>query len=239
LYGHGLAEYELGKFAKGRRNEVTIVTKFGIWPDTLFNSSIYFYYLRMALSRLPGVPRVSPPTRDFNPRKLTGSVENSLRRLGTDYIDVLVLHEPALHELTQPEELAALLISLKQAGKIRAFGLSAPVDSVIAISKVCPSLCGFLQIWWNPDQDMASLLATIDRKPDASFGHFHAQKTVNGTFAMGNNSGRNYLIKQAISTNPDGVVLFSTRNTDHLNETVEDFVKQENLQGSINKSGDL
>jgi len=235
LYGHGLAEYELGKFAKGRRDKVTIVTKFGIWPDSLYKRSIYFYYMRMALSRLPGGPRPGAPKRDFNHRKLTNSVENSLRRLRTDYLDVLVLHEPALHELNQPEELSRLLMSLKQAGKIRAFGLSAPVDIVLTINKVCPSLCGFLQIWWKPEQNLVSALATIERKPDASFGHFHAQKTANSLYTMGNAAGRSHLIKQAINTNQEGVVLFSTRNIDHLDETVEDFVRMDNLQSTINE----
>lgn len=50
------------------------------------------------------------------------SAERSLRKLRTDYIDVLLIHRPDV--LTNPEEVAEAFLSLKKAGKVRHFGVS-------------------------------------------------------------------------------------------------------------------
>lgn len=50
------------------------------------------------------------------------SVENSLKHLKTDYLDVLLLHRPS--PLMHPEEIAGAISQLKKDGKIRDFGLS-------------------------------------------------------------------------------------------------------------------
>jgi len=113
LYGHGLAERELGRFIRGRRSDVAIVTKFGLWPQPVYRASIQLYYLRTALARLPGAPRMRAAHRNFDAQRLRGSVENSLKRLDTDYIDALVLHEQELSELVDPHALAHALQSLR------------------------------------------------------------------------------------------------------------------------------
>ncbi|KHF41303.1 aldo/keto reductase [Halalkalibacter okhensis] len=50
------------------------------------------------------------------------SVENSLRQLRTDYIDVLLIHRP--DPMMNPEEVASAFSTLKSAGKVRHFGVS-------------------------------------------------------------------------------------------------------------------
>lgn len=53
---------------------------------------------------------------------IVSSAEESLRALGTDYIDVLLLHRP--DALVQPEEVARAFDHLESSGKVRAFGVS-------------------------------------------------------------------------------------------------------------------
>lgn len=64
----------------------------------------------------------SGPYFDFSAEHLTRSVEGSLAALGTDYLDILLLHRP--DALVEPEEVARAFDALHAAGKVRAFGVS-------------------------------------------------------------------------------------------------------------------
>ena len=59
---------------------------------------------------------------DFSKEHILKSVECSLRRLQTDYIDILLLHRP--DTLMEPEEVAEAFAALRQSGKVRYFGVS-------------------------------------------------------------------------------------------------------------------
>ncbi|MBG6084432.1 aldo/keto reductase [Zhihengliuella flava] len=64
----------------------------------------------------------SGPYFDFSYEHLTRQVEGSLRALGTDYLDILLLHRP--DALMEPEEVARAFDDLHAAGKVHAFGVS-------------------------------------------------------------------------------------------------------------------
>lgn len=59
---------------------------------------------------------------DFSKEHIIESVEGSLKRLNTDYIDVLLLHRP--DALVEPEEVAEAFSKLHRSGKVRYFGVS-------------------------------------------------------------------------------------------------------------------
>jgi predicted oxidoreductase len=59
---------------------------------------------------------------DFSKKHILESVDGSLKRLGTDYIDVLLLHRP--DALVEPEEVAEAFEELSASGKVRYFGVS-------------------------------------------------------------------------------------------------------------------
>lgn len=59
---------------------------------------------------------------DFSKEHLLEAVDGSLKRLKTDYLDVLLLHRPDL--LVEPEEVAEAFDQLESAGKVRHFGVS-------------------------------------------------------------------------------------------------------------------
>lgn len=63
-----------------------------------------------------------PVSYDSSYEHIVSSAEKSLQALGTDYIDVLLIHRP--DALVEPEEVARAFDDLEQAGKIRAFGVS-------------------------------------------------------------------------------------------------------------------
>lgn len=64
----------------------------------------------------------NPGRYDFSKEWILSSVEGSLERLHTDYIDVLLLHRP--DPLMEPEEVAEAFAALKKEGKVRYFGVS-------------------------------------------------------------------------------------------------------------------
>jgi len=97
-YSNGMAEEILGQAIKGRRGEVLISTK-------------------GSFRRGPG-PNDVGSSRHY----LLRAVEASLRRLGTDYIDLYQLH--AFDALTPVEEVLGTLDDLVRAGKIRYIGCS-------------------------------------------------------------------------------------------------------------------
>ena len=102
-YGLGGAEQALGKALQGRRHEVVICTKVG--PGHL--------------PKREGEPgRPATFTRQF----LHEQLEGSLKRLGTDYLDLYLLHKPDDH--TPPAEVAEAMDALVAAGKIRYWGVS-------------------------------------------------------------------------------------------------------------------
>ena len=65
---------------------------------------------------------IRPGMFDFSREHILASVDGSLRRLKTDYLDVLLLHRP--DALVEPEEVAAAFDELEQSGKVRHFGVS-------------------------------------------------------------------------------------------------------------------
>lgn len=59
---------------------------------------------------------------DLSKKHILDSVDNSLQRLQTEYLDVLLLHRP--DALVEPEEVADAFDTLKKSGKVRYFGVS-------------------------------------------------------------------------------------------------------------------
>ena len=98
IYSNGMAEEILGQAIKGRRDQVILSTK--------------------------GTFRVGPGPNDVGSSRyhLTRAVEASLRRLGTDHIDLYQLH--GFDAVTPVEEVLNTLDSLVRAGKIRYVGCS-------------------------------------------------------------------------------------------------------------------
>lgn len=102
-YGAIKSEVALGEMPRqspGLRHRVVIQTKCGI--------------LHKDDSQPTGV--------DLSHDHIVSSAEGSLKRLGIDHIDILLLHEP--DALASPEEVGRSLDDLKRSGKVRYFGVS-------------------------------------------------------------------------------------------------------------------
>jgi predicted oxidoreductase len=82
--------------------------------------------------RFQGAPTAASPSRyDFSAEHILESVDGSLRRLRTDYLDILLLHRP--DPLVEPEEVAAAFSKLRDSGKVRYFGVSNHTPAQMAL----------------------------------------------------------------------------------------------------------
>jgi predicted oxidoreductase len=75
----------------------------------------------------------SPPRYDFSYEHIVTTTEASLKRLGTDHLDIQLLHRPDL--LCEPEEVARAFDHLHGSGKVRYFGVSNHSASQIELLK--------------------------------------------------------------------------------------------------------
>ena len=108
-YGQGVAEEIMGKAIRGRRDKVVLATKCGlVWHVRKGNH--FFDY------------DDAPVHRYLGKDAIVYEVEQSLKRLGTDYIDHYITHwqDPT----TPVDETMAALEQLKAQGKIRSIGAS-------------------------------------------------------------------------------------------------------------------
>ncbi|WP_193337611.1 aldo/keto reductase [Devosia beringensis] len=76
---------------------------------------------------------IRPGYFDFSAEHILNSVDGSLKALGTDYLDLLLLHRP--DTLVEPEEVAAAFDALAAAGKVRHFGVSNQTPGQIELLK--------------------------------------------------------------------------------------------------------
>jgi L-galactose dehydrogenase len=139
-YGRTLSETRLGEALRGRRNQVILSSKCGRYDAASF---------------------------DFSEARVKSSVDESLRRLGTDHLDLLVAHDIEFGDREQiVHETVPAMRDLQQAGKIRAVGISglplkiladvatrAQVDFVLSYCRYNPLI-----------QDMDTLLTPVLEK---------------------------------------------------------------------------
>ena len=117
MYGFGMSEELVGKAIKGRRENVVLATKCGlIWHQ---EQGDFHCYTDEKHPSKDGKFKIS---RCLAPEMIRYEVEQSLRRLCTDYIDLYQTH---WQDSTTPiAETMQTLLDLKREGKIRAIGCS-------------------------------------------------------------------------------------------------------------------
>ncbi|KIA87072.1 aldo/keto reductase family oxidoreductase [Flavobacterium sp. AED] len=106
IYGDYTTESDFGKaFASSKiaREKIQLISKCGIQMVTENRKNTIKHY-------------------DYSKNHIIWSVENSLKNLHTDYLDVFLLHRPS--PLMQADEIAEAVLKLKSDGKIIDFGLS-------------------------------------------------------------------------------------------------------------------
>lgn len=117
FYGFGLSEELIGEAIKGRdRSKIQILNKFGlVWDQSNHGKGEHFFDAEDQGKTIPVYKYAAK-------ENVIKELEESLKRLGTDYIDLLQLHWP--DSTTPIDETMEALELLIQQGKIRAAGVS-------------------------------------------------------------------------------------------------------------------
>ena len=243
LYGYGEAERVLGKFLRGRRDRVTVTTKVGILPPKRSPFlSIAKSLARRAIALAPGLrglvrrqagSLIRPGTFDLP--TVTASFDTSLRQLGTDFVDFLLLHECSEADLARPE-LLEFLERAQAAGKVRSFGLAtfAPVvESALANFPAYTPALQFRSSLFEPNLPrLRSLIppgTAVFTHSALSAGLSHLSHTLGADTSLQSEWKRRLdldctdprvlarlCLQHALDSNPDGVVLVSSANIGNI-----------------------
>jgi aryl-alcohol dehydrogenase-like predicted oxidoreductase len=135
VYGPYINEELVGRALAGRRDNVVLATKFGFISH----------------------PKGDVPGLDSSPENIRTAIEGSLKRLGTDYIDLYYQHrvDPA----TPIEETVGALSELVREGKVKAIGLSEAAPDTIRRAHAVYPLTAVQSEYslWTRDPEDASL----------------------------------------------------------------------------------
>ncbi len=158
MYGYGEAESCLGELI-ARHHEITVTTKYGIAPPKrggLLRSARRV--VGPVLQRIPALKRrlvraagaVAAPAEKshFSADEARVSLEDSLRLLRTEFIDVWLLHEVEASDLTDDSLLRFIEDSVTQ-GKIGSFGVGSDSAKIPALLHQRPAFCRVVQHDWS------------------------------------------------------------------------------------------
>jgi aryl-alcohol dehydrogenase-like predicted oxidoreductase len=186
---YGTSEERLGKALRGQRQKWVISTKVG---EEFLNGESHF---------------------DFSSQALRQSVDRSLLRLQTDYIDILLVHSDGSDErIIEEDHVFSQLAALKKEGKIRAYGMS--TKSILG-GKLTVDLADVVMVSFSPSYtDEREVIAYADQKHKGVFikkalASGHLQTAVSDTM-------RFIFSEPGVSS-----VIVGTLNPLHLRENIE------------------
>jgi D-threo-aldose 1-dehydrogenase len=240
-YGYGEAERVLGKFLKGRRHLVTVTTKVGLVPPKPFpGMSLARTTARAMVACAPALKSIfnrgvagMVKKEPVSPALIQASLQTSLRQLGTEYVDILLLHECTAEELGD-ERILETLEGLVGSGTIRTFGIGSDLPKVKGLLDARRAYLRVLQLENNP------LVLSLQRFDLRDINQIITHRAVGEVFKRTNESLRSspemtrkwgdalglnaadtptlsaLFLAYAIHNNPRGRVLFSTRSEHHL-----------------------
>jgi aryl-alcohol dehydrogenase-like predicted oxidoreductase len=231
IYGNGYSEKILGAFLKGKRNQVTVSTKFGLFPSTARNIPMW---LALPLNKLRKLVKPKHddnkiieqpaliPYRLIEYEDIRRSFECSLKNLQTDHIDFYLLHEALPHFLT--DEAMNYIQNLKNSGFIKNIGIAAGYVNLYSLEEDKIADWDILQYESNLHFSSDDL---IDRFPSKTHIYHSVLKFVKNIQVEGyttlNIAGA--VLAKAVKNNPKGKVLFSTSHKEHIKQNLQSLEK--------------
>lgn len=248
MYGLGVAEEELGRFAGARRDRIVIATKFGLAPTRLarqvarIQAPVRRLFLAMPSLRERARSSAAGPSsgrgggalytkEGYDSRTARRSLENSLRALRTDYLDLLLLHDPEPGDV-QPEAIRPFLEDAVSRGDIREWGIAGEPEVAFAAARSFDARVPIMQV---RDDILAGSPRSLpdDADPRITFGllarplgrltaHLAEPSTrQRWSGATGVDCGSaeelvNLLLRDALAMNPRGTVLYSSIHEERI-----------------------
>jgi len=250
MYGLGIAEQELGRVFRGRRDSVVIATKFGIEPTLAARQLARVQApIRRLLRAIPTlrqqmISRAAGPASGtvggllyrspcYDGASASASLEASLGEIGTDYVDLLLLHDPTLGAVSS-DDVCAFLEGARDAGHIRTWGIAGDPVATMEVAGSFPDVVPVLQL---RDDIFLRSLRSLEPAPASGLITFGAlgralaqlvtyvraepkrYRRWNATIGADCGDPRTLaplLLRDAFRENADGTVLFSTVHADRM-----------------------
>jgi aryl-alcohol dehydrogenase-like predicted oxidoreductase len=245
-YGFGRAEGILGKFLRGRRNRVTVATKLGLQPPAgIAGNARIINAAKRLLTPFPALLKLAKrggsameKSAVFAPEAAIRSLEASLRELGSDYVDILLLHEATLADAASEGLLDALQRQVAK-GSIRHLGIASEFSK---LQHDAARLAAAYEIVQFNDNAWRRNLPTLQNRehrllithsifePAARLSEaarVHADLAAESSRRIGADLSdpdaiAALLLHYALRSNAGGVVLFSSTNPRHLETNVRE-----------------
>lgn len=254
-YGDGDAEAVFGTFARSRRDRLHICTKVGMAPTrihplmrALKPTAQHVVSLFPQLRTLAARGRPAPQRLVLNGQLILSSLENSLRRLNTEYLDVLALHYLEIDDLERDDVLRALE-TVVTSGKARAVGVAGSPDVArLAIEQGKPWHIQFaVGAFARNLSDMAPVMAEAPSVVGHSiFAGLHALRSqlvlaadatrdvlANHDYGMDLDIAlRSAMLDAALANTPHGVTVLSAFTPAHLNFALERLEKNDGARAA-------
>jgi aryl-alcohol dehydrogenase-like predicted oxidoreductase len=217
-YGLGLSEKSIGEYIRQFKPEITVTTKFGLYPFLRIPPSNLTVRFQKLAGRL--FPILSSPARILTPKKCKLELSKSLKRLGRDYVDFLLFHEPQ-YENAPLSSLYEWLLSEQEAGRVRAFGLAGTAETIAPFVSTEHPLGSVIQTKDTLDAKEAEFLLAANRPFQFTYGYLNHSKPIRTGFSLGVAE----TIRLAIQRNQTGSVIVSTRKVEHL-DAIQSALRQ-------------
>lgn len=212
-YGNGINEVEIGMALRGKRDACEINTKFGI-PIKIYGSwARHFFSVRRLADKVAGQSAHAYQNRNFSAKELESSLDQSLGRLKTDYIDTFFVHEP-ISQMTQNQvdEIFESSERMKKKGKIKAIGIAGPMESI----RYCPSVEIF-DVVQMPFVDLKNADTVISCKKVILYGAYRAYRDEACT------DGFAQFVKNSIASHAGVRVIVSSKSVQTISTFSEIF----------------
>jgi diketogulonate reductase-like aldo/keto reductase len=235
-YGLGVAEIYLARFLEeAGRNEVTITTKAGIARPTTVRR-VAAQSVQRVLRQSPALRRTlksmtppSTPQTQFSIRFLQTSLEDSLRLLRVDSIDVFLMHEMT-HDNFH-DDVLAFLHHAKCAGKIGCFGIGSRRDRLESLLPLSCNCVDALQTSWALDscfphadgilQNFHGVLRTLEQFTTLLESNRDLKDCLSSVLAidLGHPQGRvDALLSLALADGDRGLIIVQSRRVTRITQ---------------------
>lgn len=208
FYGDGLSETTLGQVLGTRRAGLTIASKFGLLPTPFIaRAGLAAMPLRKLRSLLKKLRLVPYPMRSYTARTMRGALEDSLRALRTDHIEIYHVHEPP-PDTRLEDELVRELERARAAGKIGHIGVSG--TSITPVAERHPGLFDVLQsaeATWAAGRGVPDITHSVLSGAAGRSGRLDPEVV-------------RELMGRALARRPSGAIIVQTRSPERLAELV-------------------
>jgi aryl-alcohol dehydrogenase-like predicted oxidoreductase len=217
MYGEGMAERSLGALlAGGMRRRVTLATKFGIRAQPWQERFPPLLYAQRALSGVARRAVWKEPLqqgRCWSATAAAASLTASLRSLRTDWVDMLLVHEPRDEDLPALQALAPWLQQQQTSGRVRYLGLAGQAATCLSIHQAMPGVFQVLQVEDSRAGQEADALTTAGLPLQVTYGYVRRAGEPSADDPQPDTLA---LLRSAIARNPGGMVLVSTRKRERI-----------------------